>query len=89
MPLHFQFPSGGVDRLSVDDNREGPIVTVQYYTSGEVAPRVSLSRPELLYLIESGQIPGPSIRVPGRRLYTDDDIRRIVEALAARKKEQK
>ncbi len=51
------------------------------YTSGQVAPRVALRRAQLQYLIESGQIPGPSVRVPGRWLFSEEDVRRIVKAI--------
>jgi hypothetical protein len=52
------------------------------YTSGQAARKVGLARWRLLYLIEKGDIPGPSITVPGRRLFTAADVRKIAEALA-------
>jgi len=51
------------------------------FTSGEVAAEVKLPRWRLLYLIEKGNLPGPSHEVPGRRLFTFDDISRIRRAL--------
>jgi DNA-binding transcriptional MerR regulator len=54
------------------------------YTSGAVSDRVSLERWRLLYLIERGTLPPPSFQVPGRRLFTEDDIRRIEAVLATR-----
>ena len=53
------------------------------YTSGVVADRVQLPRWRLLYLIERGVIPGPTYTVPGRRLFTAADVRRITTVLAA------
>jgi len=54
------------------------------YTSGVVADRVHLPRWRLLYLVERGVLPGPTYTVPGRRLFTADDIRRIEAILADR-----
>ena len=49
-------------------------------TSGSVARRTNLPRWRLLYLIEKGDLPGPSLQVPGRRLFTAEDVERILEA---------
>jgi hypothetical protein len=38
----------------------------------------------LLYLIERGELPGPSHTVPGRRLFTPEDEQRIHAALEAK-----
>jgi len=59
-------------------------MTGPLYTSGDVAPRVGLTRAQLLYLLESEQIPGPSLTVRGRRLFTSDDVDRIARVLAER-----
>jgi hypothetical protein len=53
----------------------------KWLTSGQVAARVGLPRWRLLYLIERGAVPGPSVQVPGRRLYTATDVDHIAEAL--------
>jgi hypothetical protein len=45
---------------------------------------VGLFRWKLLYLIERGDLPGPSVIVPGRRLFTDEDVESIRAALAKR-----
>ena len=58
------------------------------FGSGEVARRVSLPRWRLIYLIDKGELPGQSLKVPGRRLFTEDDIRRIVAVLARQRDEQ-
>jgi hypothetical protein len=70
--------------LATDDKELG--MTITLYTSGQVADRVALTRAEFLYLIETAQLPGPSVQVPGRRLFTEEDVRRIAEALAEREK---
>ncbi len=54
------------------------------HTSGAVSERVRLARWRLLYLIERGVLPAPTFQVPGRRLFTDGDIRRIEAVLATR-----
>ena len=55
-----------------------------FLTSGQVAAQVGVPRWQLLYLIERGEVPGPSVQVPGRRIFTAMDVRRIAEALANR-----
>jgi hypothetical protein len=52
--------------------------------SGIVATQVGLPRWRLLYLIEKGELPGPSYQVPGRRLFTEEDVQAIVRVLASR-----
>lgn len=52
--------------------------------SGDVARKVNLPRWRLLYLIERGDLPGPSFEVPGRRLFTPEDVVRIDAVLRAR-----
>lgn len=54
----------------------------ELYTSGHVPDRAGVPRWWLLYQLEKGAIPGPSYRVPGRRLYTEDDVARITAAIA-------
>jgi DNA-binding transcriptional MerR regulator len=53
-----------------------------YLTIGPVAKMLDTPRWKLAYLIERGTVPGPSTVVPGRRLFTVDDVRKIREALA-------
>ncbi len=55
----------------------------QFLTSGEVADAVGLSRSRFLYLLEAGVLPGPTHAVPGRRLFTSEDVENIKRALAA------
>jgi DNA-binding transcriptional MerR regulator len=59
---------------------------VTYLTIGTVAKQLGVVRWRLAYLIERGDVPGPSMVVPGRRLFTADDVRKIREALRGRAK---
>lgn len=59
------------------------------FTSGQVAARINLPRWQLLYLIEHGDLPGASVQVPGRRLFTVDDVHRIIEAMEERRTTEK
>jgi hypothetical protein len=54
------------------------------FTSGQAAMQVGLPRWRLLYLIEKGEVPGPSLEVPGRRLFTAGNIRDIACELEKR-----
>jgi hypothetical protein len=60
----------------------------KYATTGNVAARLEIPRWRLAYLIERGDVPGPSLQVPGRRLFNEADVERIRRALAARKAPQ-
>jgi DNA-binding transcriptional MerR regulator len=53
-------------------------------TSGEVAALVGLSRAHLLYLVERGDVPEPTYVVPGRRLFTANDVESIKRCLRKR-----
>ena len=55
-----------------------------YQTIGPVAARLGIARWRLAYLIERQEVPGPSLEVPGRRLFSDTDVERIRRVLAAR-----
>jgi hypothetical protein len=52
--------------------------------SGAVARRVAVPLWRLLYLIDRGDLPGPSYQVPGRRLFTEEDVLAIARELVAR-----
>jgi hypothetical protein len=58
--------------------------TRNYHTIGPVAARLGQPRWWLAYLIDRGDVPGPSLQVPGRRLFTDEDVEKIRAALATR-----
>ena len=51
------------------------------YGTGSVALRVRMSRDHFVYLIAKGKLPGPSLQVPGRRLFTEEDVRKILRRL--------
>jgi len=42
---------------------------------------VGIPRWRLAYLIERGNVPGPSLQVPGRRLFSEKDVDCIRKAL--------
>jgi DNA-binding transcriptional MerR regulator len=52
-----------------------------YFTTGQAAARLGLPRWRLAYLIERGAVPGPSVQVPGRRLFSQSDLQAIRQAL--------
>lgn len=56
----------------------------EYMTIGKVAEFLGIARWRLSYLIERGDIPGPSVLVPGRRLFTQGDAELIRNALEER-----
>jgi hypothetical protein len=58
---------------------------MSYQTIGLVATEVGEPRWRLAYLIERGDIPGPSLQIPGRRLFSDADVEKIRVALAKRR----
>jgi DNA-binding transcriptional MerR regulator len=60
------------------------MATNRYSTIGAVADRLAIPRWKLAYLIERGDVPGSSLQVPGRRLFSEDDVERIREALSER-----
>jgi hypothetical protein len=51
---------------------------------GTLATQLGLPRWRLAYLIDHGDLPGPSIQVAGRRLFNDADVERIRAALDER-----
>jgi hypothetical protein len=57
------------------------MTTDTYFTTGSVATQLGVPRWKLSYLIERGAVPGPSLNVPGRRLFSGDDVERIRRAL--------
>jgi DNA-binding transcriptional MerR regulator len=61
-------------------------MAASYTTIGEVAKQVEIPRWRLAYLIERGDLPGPSLQVPGRRLFSEKDvdcIRKTLESSVA------
>ncbi len=62
--------------------------TEQSHTIGAVANVLPVPRWWLAYLVERGEVPGPSLQVPGRRLFTGEDVRKVREALARRPRQR-
>jgi DNA-binding transcriptional MerR regulator len=58
--------------------------TTKFSTIGPVAARLGIARWQLAYRIDRGDVPGPSLQVPGRRLFSEDDVEQIRQALAER-----
>jgi DNA-binding transcriptional MerR regulator len=54
------------------------------YSTGQAAAMAGLPRWKLIYLIERGLVPGPSLAIPGRRLFTRQDVDGIRQAMADR-----
>jgi hypothetical protein len=63
------------------------MIETQYRSIGTVAEELGIPRWRLAYLIEHGDVPGSSLQVPGRRLFTDDDVNQIRRALSERAKD--
>jgi len=57
-----------------------------FFTIGEVAAKLGVPRWRLAYWIEKETVPQPTATVPGRRLFTPDDVDRIRKQLANRNK---
>jgi DNA-binding transcriptional MerR regulator len=55
-----------------------------YRTIGAVADELRIPRWRLAYFIERGEVPDATVHVPGRRLFTAEDVERIRRALAER-----
>jgi DNA-binding transcriptional MerR regulator len=60
----------------------------EFFSSGEVADTVGISRWKFLYHVERGDLPGPTHTVAGRRLFTAEDIEQIRQAWQARKAQE-
>lgn len=60
------------------------MINETYSSIGSVAERIGIPRWKLAYLIERGDVPAPSFQVPGRRLFSEQDVVRIIQALKAR-----
>jgi hypothetical protein len=55
----------------------------KYLGTGAAACRLHLTRTRLLYLLDKGLVPEPVHQIPGRRLFGNDDIERILAVLTA------
>ncbi len=56
----------------------------RFLTTGQVADELGILRWKLAYLIERGGVSGPSVTVPGRRLFTGHDVDCLRAELAKR-----
>lgn len=56
--------------------------TTEFLTIGQVADRLGIPRWRLAYLIERRAVPGPSSKVPGRRLFSSEDVAAVQAGLA-------
>jgi len=54
----------------------------EFFGTGEAARRLGLRTWKLLYLIDRGYLPEPSLRIAGRRIFSEQDVCRIGAALA-------
>ena len=72
-------------RLAHNNLEERTMLATGYLTIGAVATLLGIPRWRLAYLIERGAVGGPSLQVPGRRLFSTGDVEKIQQALAKRK----
>ena len=49
--------------------------------SGDAAKLLGVKRWKLIQLLESGKLSEPTFKLPGRRLFTEDDIKSLREEL--------
>ena len=49
--------------------------------TGATAEQLGIPRHRLIALLDSGRIPEPALKLPGRRLFTAQDVERIRKAL--------
>ena len=52
------------------------------YTIGEVARILEVQPYKIVYLINTGQVPEPAIRLGGRRAFTIEDMAGIAEKMS-------
>lgn len=55
--------------------------------SGQVAEELGIRSWKFRYLVERGDLPGPSLVVSGRRLFTEEDVEAVKRAWAERESE--
>jgi hypothetical protein len=63
---------------------EGKPMEKHHFSTGEAARELGLPRWKLSYLVERGDVPAPSVALPGRWVFTQADIERIRQVLAER-----
>ncbi len=52
---------------------------------GDVARMVPCRPYQVVYLLTSGQVPEPALRLGGRRVFTEEDVGRIRNKLSTKK----
>ena len=52
--------------------------------TGAVAEMLGIPRFRFIAWLDSGKLPEPELKLPGRRLFTAEDVERIREALEAK-----
>jgi hypothetical protein len=62
--------------------------TKQHFSISELALAVGEKPWRLAYYITRGEIPGASVHLPGRRVFTAEDVNSIREALQRRAEEK-
>ena len=73
------------NKQQVSRRRDMPM-SERFLTIGEVAAELGLPRWRLAYFVERGVVSGPTVEVPGRRLFTSEQVEVIREQLAARQR---
>lgn len=51
----------------------------QFYSSGDVAALLRIPQHKLLYAIENGMVSDSSMRVGGKRIFSEQDLARLAE----------
>lgn len=54
---------------------------MEFFSSGQAARELGISRWRLTYLIESGQVPEAARRFAGRRMFTREEVQHIAARL--------
>jgi hypothetical protein len=91
----WDFPLRGRGATRLSPNEEVPVMEKQimqgtdFFSSGEVATAVGLSRWKFLYRVERGDLPGPTHTVAGRRLFSAEDVEQIKQAMKAREAKER
>lgn len=53
----------------------------EFLTIGQVAREIGVPRWRLAYWLERGDLPQPTLTVPGRRLWSREDVERVKSLL--------
>ncbi len=63
-------------------------MTQRFYSTGEVARRLGLKPYQLNYLLETDQVEEPSLRVAGKRVWTQDELDCVGQVLYQRDRQR-